>query len=517
MSETDRTVVPLAESQDRVGWGGGSFELPLRIGRYWLTERIASGGTAVVYKGRLDGPAGFARTVAIKRLYPQFARDTEFVARFAAEARLAARIHHANVVQTFDFVETHGELFLVLEFVEGCTLSALLSRARKAAEPLPVPVATGILLGALQGLSAAHELRDPDGHLVQLVHRDFSPQNVLVGIDGVARVLDFGIAKVATLTQNRQKALIAGKLAYMSPEQTAGGDIDQRSDLFSAGIVLWEALAGRRLFGGNGLDDRAVLHNVRELSIQPPSEFNPSVSPELDALVLTALQRAPSQRWQTARQFAAALQSANAIAQHAEISEYLKQYATGIQNSVRRNADDAAQRTPVASLKTRPNADEIGGATLAPKSVELAPPQDPSGDTKHWTSFAKRRVKSRDWTQVGLIVSLACIGIALLTRDHLRKPTTYLVAAAPIASIKPVSPPPPEAPVAMKKAPEGERAPLDIDPSPGVPPARSKLISPPKPRLHVKKPASAAPAAPNCAVPTFVDAEGISHFKSECL
>ena len=220
------------------------------IGRYALYAEIAAGGMATVHLGRLIGAAGFTRLVAIKQLLKNYARDPEFVAMFVDEARLAARIRHPNVVPTLDVVATGGVLLLVLEYVQGESLSRLLHQSVLRAD-LPSPAIVGsILAGALHGLHAAHEAKNEKGELLELVHRDVSPQNLLVGVDGVTRVLDFGVAKAVGRLGVTRQGVIKGKLAYMAPEQI-DGVVTRRSDVFSAGVVLWEALAGRRLFSGD--------------------------------------------------------------------------------------------------------------------------------------------------------------------------------------------------------------------------------------------------------------------------
>src|SRR5450432_3116813 len=186
---------------------------PVRvIGRYALYGKLAAGGMATVHFGRLLGPAGFSRTVAIKRLHPQFAKDPEFVAMFLDEARLAARIHHPNVIATLDVVALEGELFLVLEYVQGESFASLLRAARDRRTPVPLPVVSAVMTGVLHGLHAAHEAKNERGEPLRLVHRDVSPHNVLVGADGVPRVLDFGIAKAAGRLQTTREGHLKGKL-----------------------------------------------------------------------------------------------------------------------------------------------------------------------------------------------------------------------------------------------------------------------------------------------------------------
>jgi serine/threonine protein kinase len=196
---------------------------PLKVvGRYAVYGKLASGGMATVHLGRLMGPAGFSRTVAIKRLHPQFAKDPDFVAMFLDEARLAARIQHQNVVATVDVVARDDELFLVMDYVRGESFSRLLRASRKQGIDIPPRVIASVMVGMLHGLHAAHEAKDERGQPLSMVHRDVSPQNVIVGVDGVPRVLDFGVAKAAARVQVTRDGQMKGKLSYMAPEQLRG-------------------------------------------------------------------------------------------------------------------------------------------------------------------------------------------------------------------------------------------------------------------------------------------------------
>ena len=186
---------------------------------------------------------GFQRFVAIKRLHPHLASEEEFIEMFLDEARLAAGIHHPHVVPILEVGQSESGYYLVMEYIEGDTLARLMARSLARAQPIPRSVLIRIVLDALAGLHAAHELLDPDGQPVHLVHRDVSPQNVLVGVDGCSRITDFGVAHAASRLQNTRADRLKGKLAYMSPEQARAGEVDRRADVFAMGIILWEVLA----------------------------------------------------------------------------------------------------------------------------------------------------------------------------------------------------------------------------------------------------------------------------------
>jgi serine/threonine-protein kinase len=275
------------------------------IGRYAFGRKIAAGGMATVHAGRVVGSIGFTRTVAIKRLHERYALDPKFVSMFVDEARLAARVRHPNVVPTLDVVVDAGEIFVILEYVHGEPLSRLV-KVLPTNQRFPVRIASAIAFGTLLGLHAAHDARNERGEPLRIVHRDVSPQNIVVGPDGVPRVLDFGIAKAFGRLRTTEEKEVKGKLAYMSPEQLAGDLLDQRTDVYSASIVLWELLAGKKLFSFE--DAGAVLQAVMHAVVEPPSHFMAEPSARLDAIVMRGLARKPADRWPTARAMALALE-----------------------------------------------------------------------------------------------------------------------------------------------------------------------------------------------------------------
>ncbi|MEN9580355.1 MAG: hypothetical protein RJA70_3364, partial [Pseudomonadota bacterium] len=364
-------------------------------GRYALYGKLATGGMATVHFGRLIGPVGFTRTVAVKRLHPEFAKDPQFVTMFLDEARVAARIQHPNVVATIDIVSTDDELFLVMDYVRGESLSRLLRVARRKGLRVPEGFAVGVIAGMLHGLHAAHEATDERGQPLKVVHRDVSPQNVLVGVDGVARVLDFGVAKAAARVQVTRAGQMKGKLGYMSPEQLQGQTVDRRSDVFAAGVVLWEALTGERLFVGDEVRD--VLKKIVSEPTRPPSQWNPNVSPELDALVLRALNKHPDLRYQTAREFGIALESAVPLLSVRETGEWVEEIAGDTLEKREAALAEIESISSVGDVLSDPEFMRTlsrtlpGGpvAALAPSSPRLGSPPPPKPSAQ---STSRRRV-----------------------------------------------------------------------------------------------------------------------------
>lgn len=280
---------------------------------------------ATIHLGRLNGPVGFSRTVAIKRLHPQYAKDPDFVAMFLDEARLAARIQSPNVVQTIDVVNEGGALFLVMEYIQGESFSRLWRTVTSAGERVPLSIIGAVMGGMLHGLHAVHEATDENGAPLGIVHRDVSPQNVIVGIDGIARVLDFGVAKAAGAMQHTRDGQLKGKLQYMAPEQLSGVPISRTIDIYAASIVLWEALTGTLLFDGE--NDARIFARVLEADAPPPSHLVPDIPDAIDAIVMKGLEREPARRWQTAREMALALEAAIRCSPASEVGAWCEALA----------------------------------------------------------------------------------------------------------------------------------------------------------------------------------------------
>jgi serine/threonine-protein kinase len=329
-----------------------------RIGRYELIAEIASGGMATVYLARLSGVGGFQRNVALKRLHPHLAQDHEFIQMFLDEARLAASIHHPNVVPILDVDEDPGGHFLVMDYVEGDTFATLLSRAALDGKQVPREISMRIIVDMLSGLHAAHELTDEEGHLLGLVHRDVSPQNILCGTDGVTRITDFGVARAASRLSATRAGQLKGKLAYMAPEQVGGDeDIDRRADVFSAGVVLWEALALKRLFKAS--NEAATLQRVLNDQIVSPRELSTDVPEAVAEVCLRALRRPLDERFVSCGEFGDALEraaSANGcLATQREVASYVQEIVGPAVESHRRAIRTWLQRRGRVSESSMPS------------------------------------------------------------------------------------------------------------------------------------------------------------------
>jgi len=295
--------------------------------RYETLLKLASGGMATVWIGNARGALGFRQLVAIKKPHPHLLSDPAFRSELVAEARLASMIHHANVVDVRD-VEIEGEsISLVMDYIEGASLGELLVAANRKGTRISARVAVRIVLDACAGLHAAHELVDERDRPVGLVHRDVSPQNVLVGADGISRVADFGVAKFARKNmQSTSEGSLKGKLAYMAPEYVRGEAIDRRFDVFALGIVLWESLAGRRCFRGD--NEAETLRRLLEHVPEPVSTIAPELA-AIDAVVACALAKNRDDRFSNAAAMAAALEasalSAGLLGGHGEVAKAVKE------------------------------------------------------------------------------------------------------------------------------------------------------------------------------------------------
>ena len=272
---------------------------PVRFGKYTLVERIAVGGMAEVFLAVQPGVEGFEKTVALKRMRSHLSEEEAFVKMFLFEAKLAAKLQHPNIVQIYDLGKIADSYFIAMEYVSGRDMSRVIPKAEKLGITYPLEYAMLVTSNVLEGLAYAHEKADDFGQPLGLVHRDVTPENIMVGWNGHVRLLDFGIVKASSQTDATKAGEIKGKLSYMSPEQSLGKQLDHRSDLFTLGVVLYEWITGYKLFTGE--NEMAILKSIIDGRIYPPTYFRDDVPTGVEDVVMKALSKDPKDRYQTAR------------------------------------------------------------------------------------------------------------------------------------------------------------------------------------------------------------------------
>jgi eukaryotic-like serine/threonine-protein kinase len=388
---------------------------PRSVGAYELILPIASGGMGTVYLARKRGPGGFEREVALK-LTHSFLRDqSEFAAQLIEEAKIASRIVHPNVVQVLDVEDDVYGVFLVMQYVEGDTLGGLMQHALNQGQPVPADIAMRVLCDALTGLHAAHELKDADGQSLRIVHRDFTPQNILVGTDGVSRLTDFGVAKAATRAGGTRTGIVKGKTAYMSPEQVRALPLDRRCDVWSAGIIAWELFAGRRL-RDMGSDPAALLLRIATEPVDRLSSARPDIPPAVDEAVAWALAHQRERRCPTAEQFRDRLLTAwgerGAPAAASDVADHVQVVAGDALTERRAQAANARKRMPSTSGVSEGYLDDGSADGEDPRLDPIDRSASGAGATEASlvSSTGQRAVGRRLWT---LAVEAAIVGAAL--------------------------------------------------------------------------------------------------------
>lgn len=434
---------------------------PRTLGRYEMLGCIARGGMATVYLARHRGEAGFQRLFAVKVLHPHLADDEGFVSMLLDEARIAARLHHPNVVPIVDLGTQDGLHYVVMEYIEGCSLAALLTKNRDERPPrLILP----IVIDVLAGLHAAHTLTDDDGKPMNLVHRDVSPQNVMVGADGVARITDFGIARAESRIMSTRPGQIKGKIAFMSPEQIRSTGVDCRSDLFSAGAMLWSAITGRRLFLSD--TDAATLSNILTLEIPPPSTIGLMPPAALDGPCLRALEREAARRFASAQDMEESLREAALVAGCLGSRRDVAAWVTasfGDELADRRKAIKSFSIPPRA-LSALTSSQPVSGLRMIPAFGSLTPADahtpTPSASRSqaptalHTYEDLTPRRRSRPWVMVGsAAVALAAAAAAVLLLRGPAAPTPTPSTAATTTGGHAVSPPVVDPTAAVTPAP----------------------------------------------------------------
>jgi len=373
------------------------------FGKYELLRKIASGGMGQVFLAREHG-TGFERLVVLKLILPHLAEDDEFLSMFLDEAGLVARLTHPNLITILDLTEIEGRHCLAMEYVQGDDVRRLDKVVRGQGKLLPVGLVLRIIADAAAGLHYAHQARDAQGKPLRLVHRDVSPQNILVGFDGGVKVIDFGVAKAATSSQNTATGVLKGKYPYMSPEQASGLSIDARSDLFALGVVMWELLTGKRLFKGES--DMMTLRLVKDCQVPRPSQLNPRLPPGLDEVVLQALAPTPDARYPDCGAFRLALEdyalNLRLPSSSAHLSSFLRElYADRItQETDPAKLDQLAED---ADLDSRSNSSLSGvpgvlgpaGRASTSRALRSSPPGPPHGTRSRQAMAAPPPVQER--------------------------------------------------------------------------------------------------------------------------
>ncbi|HEV7557666.1 MAG TPA: protein kinase, partial [Kofleriaceae bacterium] len=345
------------------------------LGRYELVARLATGGMGEIFLARVEGLAGFEKLFVVKRIVPHLADDIRFRTMLIDEARLAAKMSHPNVCQVYELGETDGQLYIVMEYLEGVTLLPLLRRSSRLMTPLPLGMIGGIIQQTSEALHYAHELRDRGGVALNIIHRDVSPSNVFITQNGVVKVLDFGIAKVRNASAETSTGIVKGKYAYMAPEQLRAQAIDRRVDVFALGIVLYELLALRRLFQRQ--TDYLTFRAVLERPIPDLQQYRPDAPPALIDVVMSAMHREPAKRFDTVRAFSTAAVSAmgpehrvwtqSEIADyvHANFADDLKRLSVAIHDAMQ--ANERKKAPPAMPILTDAHgADDVFSSVDAP-------------------------------------------------------------------------------------------------------------------------------------------------------
>jgi len=466
-----------------------------RVGRYEIFDRIASGGMATVHLARLSGAEGFSRVVAVKRMHPQFLLDPEFKAMFVAESRVAARVRHPNVVPILDVLAENDELVIVMDYVHGESAVALARTARQASTDVPVDIAVSILVGMLHGLHAAHTALDERGRPLGIVHRDVSPHNVLVGVDGVARVLDFGIAKARRGQKQTDPGVVKGKCSYMAPELLQGEAATARSDLFAAAIVAFELLTGTKLFGGANEQER--MRAIVRGDYPRVRSVAPHVPESVDAIVARGLALDPDARYPDARAMAIELERAVPLASPRVVGEWVANLAAPVL-AQRSELIQQIETTTIGVLRR----------SVAPPAASVAMP--PTTVTPASTEASGLRPARRlpvPLLAAGLVaLALVALGLVLALRAPVPAAAVAPATAAPPIAPAPVTAPPPEP--ATAKAPEvAPPPPARAAPAPvaTTPPANAPLAATtPGSR---SKPAGAAVRAAKRSTKTYLPNE----------
>jgi TonB family protein len=435
----EATPTPSRRTEPREAVAG---EGPDRFGQYELLERIASGGMAELFRARRTGVEGFQKIVAIKKILPHIADNDEFITMFADEAKLAAQLNHPNIVHIYDLGKIEaGGYFIAMEYVEGMDLRTILRSGRDADLPLPVPLAVYVASKVASALDYAHRRRDARGEELRIVHRDVSPQNILISHEGEIKLCDFGIAKADRKVSKTESGSLKGKLQYMSPEQAWGKSIDLRSDLFSLGCVLHEMLTGERLFRGDS--DMTVLELVRKAEVGPPSRVNPDVPAALDAVVIKALARDPQERYATGaemlRDLETVLYSYTPAPGSADLAIYLNRLHEAQASAAAPGAAAAREVSTAVPPRTPPPPPSLPAAFPdAPTPAPLDGAFAAAAEGGVFASFSPARIESERGSRRPIYIGIAAVvvlgGLLALFLGRKSSPAPPETVAPPAAT-----------------------------------------------------------------------------------
>jgi eukaryotic-like serine/threonine-protein kinase len=454
--------------------------------RYRITERVAAGGMAEVFRGVAESMRGFKKNIAIKRILPSLTKNKKFVAMFLDEARLSLALQHANIVQVFDIGHSEDTYFIVMEYVDGCDLKALLEWRRRINKRIPIAHTLYVVMEICKGLSYAHDLPNPETDAAMgIVHRDISPPNVLISKQGEIKVVDFGLAKATSQVEITDPGVVKGKMSYLSPEAARGEEVDHRADIFAAGILLYEMLTGKRLFYGE--TDYQTVELVRNAKVPPIKPQNPQVEPELEDIVRKALARRKEDRYQGATDLQ------DALAQYS-YSRGLKVISRDIAELVRQCLEDKRMQSGEAKAKTSiidhllqdeigkftsvdfedPGAQPLSADELSPKDARPSVADDGDGDFIDPRGWADERMS----TPVVGVAEIDGLERRATVKDSPALPAPNAAAGRKTGARRAVSgefrtqpaaqPPAPSDPIDLTPGPERLAAVLEPTPAPQV-------------------------------------------------
>jgi serine/threonine-protein kinase len=495
------------------------------VGRYQVGPSIGSGGMATVHLGRLFAPAGFSRTVAIKQLRAMHSADADLSAMLLQEAKLAARIRHPNVVAPLDVVVLGDETFIVMEYVHGESLAGVMRLL--AGTPVPMEIATAIMGQVLLGLHAAHRATSEDGQPLGLVHRDVSPQNIMLASDGTARLVDFGVAKAESRAVSTQRGLLKGKLGYVAPEQVAMETVDHRTDLFAAGVVLWEMLTGQHLFASE--TPNSAIEKLSKLEVPPPSQMVPGLPVALDRIIVKALARDPADRFPDAHAMAVELEAAAPSASPIELAGWLHQVAGDLLD---KRAKQLAELESVElgdvtidlPLPVPAASAPVPAAPTMPRPKPITESRSPSSSRSSVVpsrGFGRAR-RDRAVLGVAMGLALAALGVASFGILRQRENAETRLSVQPLTPLpertaEPLSNPQSKVPTSIPHVTSvSSAAPEAISleaPTAGEhrATAKAKPLPPRSPSARSEKPSG------TCAIPYPIDANGVKRFNPECF